>query len=86
MQHVESLTEQWREMNSLFGNTEKLSKLRDDVRANKLLELFHSKCLKAFQHHYETFLNKSKEKNTDPTFKKAVAFESITRDCGSTYI
>ena len=47
MQHVESLTEQWREMASLLGNTEILSKLYTDVRANELF--YHSKCLKTFQ-------------------------------------
>ena len=36
VQHVESLTEQCREMGSLLGNTEKLSKLHTDVRANEL--------------------------------------------------
>ena len=36
VQHVKYLTEQWREMASLLGNTEKLSKLHADVRANKL--------------------------------------------------
>ena len=33
MQHVARLTEQWREMASLLGNTEILSKLHIDVRA-----------------------------------------------------
>ena len=33
MQHVARLTEQWREMASLLGNTEILSKLHTDVRA-----------------------------------------------------
>ena len=51
-----------------------LSKLHSDVRANELF--YHSKCLKAFQYHYETFLNKRKENNTDTAFKKAVALES----------
>lgn len=63
-------------MNSLLRNTEKLSKLHDNVRANKLFELFQSKCLKNFQYHCKTFLNKSKEKNTDTAFKKPVAIES----------
>ena len=36
MQHVEFLTEQCREAASLLGNTEKLSKLHTDVRANEL--------------------------------------------------
>ena len=36
VQHVNSLTEQWREMASLLGNKEKLSKLHTDVRANEL--------------------------------------------------
>ena len=74
MQHVESSTEQWREMASLLGNTEIFSKLHTNVRANELF--YHSKCLKTFQDHYETFLNKSKENNTDMVFKKAVALES----------
>ena len=65
VQYVESLTEQWREMASLLGNTEITSKLHTDVRANELF--YHSKCLKTLQYHYETFLNKSKENNT--TFK-----------------
>ena len=46
VQHVESLTEQWREMASLLGN--KLSKLHTDVKANKLF--YHSTCLKTFQY------------------------------------
>ena len=58
MQHVESLTEHWREINSQLGNIEILAKVHNDVRAN---ELFHSKCLKTFQYH-ETLLNESKEK------------------------
>ena len=33
MQYVARLTEQWREMASLLGNTEILSKLHTDVRA-----------------------------------------------------
>ena len=74
VQHVESLTEQWREMAYLSGNTEILSKLHTDVRANKLF--YHSKCLKTSQYHFETFLNKSKENNTDTSFKKAVPLES----------
>ena len=74
MQHVSSLTEQWREMASLLGNTEILLKFHTDVRANELF--YHSKCLKTFQYHYEMFLNKSKENNTDTAFKKAVALES----------
>ena len=45
-----------------------------DVRANELF--YYSKCLKTFQYHYETFLNKSKENNTDTTFKKVVVLES----------
>ena len=36
VQYVKYFTEQWREMASLLGNTEKLSKLHADVRANKL--------------------------------------------------
>ena len=44
VQHVASLTEQWREMASLLENTEILSKLQTDVRANELF--YHSKCLK----------------------------------------
>ena len=32
--------------------------------------------LKTFQYHYETFLKKSKENNTDTGFKKTVAVES----------
>ena len=46
VQQAESLTEQWREMASLLGNTEILSKLHTDVRANELF--YHSKCLKTF--------------------------------------
>ena len=61
-------------MVSLLGNTEILSKLYTDVRANELF--YHSKCLKAFQYYYETFLNKRKKNNTDTTFKRAVALES----------
>ena len=61
-------------MASLLGNTETLSKLHTDVRANELF--YYSKCLKTFQYHYETFLNKSKENNTDTTFKKVVVLES----------
>ena len=34
VQHVESLTEQWRKMASLLENTEKLSKVHTYVRAN----------------------------------------------------
>ena len=74
MQHVASLTEQWREMASLLGNTEILSKLHTDVRANEIF--YHSKCLKTFQNHYETFLNKNKGNNTDTAFKKAVSLKS----------
>ena len=74
VQHVMSLTEQWREMASLLGNTEIFLKLHTDVRANELF--YHSKCLKTFQCHYEAFLVKSKENNTDTAFKKAVALES----------
>ena len=74
VQHVESLTEQRRKMASLLGNTEILSKLHTDIRANELF--YHSKCLKTFQYHYKTFLNKSKENNTDTAFKKAVVRES----------
>ena len=73
-QHVESLTEQWREMASLLGNTEILSKFHTDVRSNE--QFYHSKCLKTFQYHYETVFNKSKENNTDKAFEKAVALES----------
>ena len=58
VQHVKFLTEQWREMASLFGNTEILSKLHTDVRASELF--YHSKCLKTFQYHHETFLNKTR--------------------------
>ena len=36
VQHVEALTEEWREMASLLGNTETLSKLHTDVKANEL--------------------------------------------------
>ena len=36
VQHVESLTEQWREIASLQENTENLSKLHTDVRASEL--------------------------------------------------
>ena len=36
LQYVESLSEQWREMTFLLGNTEKLSKLHPDLRANDL--------------------------------------------------
>ena len=61
-------------MASLLGNTEALSKLHTDARANKLC--YHSKCLKTFQYHYETSLNKSKENNTDMACKKVVALES----------
>ena len=74
VQHVMSLTGQWREMASLLGNTEIFLKLHTDVRANELF--YHSKCLKTFQCHYEMFLDKSKENNTDTAFKKAVALES----------
>ena len=61
-------------MTTLLGNTETLSKLHTDARPNKLC--YHSKCLKTFQYHYETSLNKSKENNTDTAFKKVVALES----------
>ena len=61
-------------MASLLGNTETLSKLHTDVRANELF--YYSKCLKTFQYHYETFLNKSRENNTDTAFKKTLAHES----------
>ena len=61
-------------MASLLGNTEILSKLHTDIRDNELF--YHSKCLKTFQYHYETFLAKSKENNTDTAFKKAVVLES----------
>ena len=70
------LTEQWRKMVSLLGNTEILSKLHTDVRANELF--YHNKCLKAFKNHYKTILNKSKENNTDTALKKAVALEITT--------
>ena len=60
-------------MASLLRNTEILSKLPIDVRANELF--YHSKCLKIFQYHYETFLNKSKKNNTDTAFKNVVALE-----------
>ena len=67
-------------MTSLFRNTEILSflpsfKLHNEVRTNRL---FHSTCLKPFQDHHETFLNKSKQNNTDTAFKiaKQKAFES----------
>ena len=63
-------------MVSLLGNTEILLKLHTDVRANELF--YHNKCLKAFQYHYETILNKSKENNTDTALKKAVALEITT--------
>ena len=36
MQQIESLTEKWREMASLLGNIQKISKLHTDVRANEL--------------------------------------------------
>ena len=36
VQYVESLAEQWREMASLLGNTEKRSNLHCEVRANEL--------------------------------------------------
>ena len=72
VQHVGSLTEQWGEMASLLGN--KHSKLHTDAKANKLF--YHSTCLKTFQYHCETFLNKGKENNTDTAFKKSVALES----------
>ena len=58
MHHVESLTEQWREMASLLGNREILPKLHTDVRVSELF--YQSKCLETFQYHYETFLNISK--------------------------
>ena len=61
-------------MASLLGNTEILLKLHTDVRTSELF--YHSQCLKIFQYHYETFLNKSKENNTDTAFKKAIALES----------
>ena len=35
VQHVEFLTEQWRKIASLLGNTDVLSKLHTEVRANK---------------------------------------------------
>ena len=41
VQHVESVTEQWREMASILGNTEKLSKLNTDVRPNELNIMKH---------------------------------------------
>ena len=74
MQHVPPLTEQWREMASLLGNTEILLRLHANIRANELF--YHSRCLKIFQYHYEMFLNKSKENNTDTALKKVVAPES----------
>ena len=74
VQHVASLTEQWKEMACLLGNTEIFSKLHTDTRANELF--YHSKCLITFQYHYETFLNKSRENNTDMAFKEAVTLES----------
>ena len=61
-------------MASLVGNTEILPKLHTDVRVNELF--YQSKCLETFQYPYETFLNKSKQKNTDTAFKKEVALES----------
>ena len=36
VQYVEFLAEQWREMASLLGNTEKRSNLHSEVRANEL--------------------------------------------------
>ena len=72
--HVVSLTGQWSEMASQLGNTEIISKPHTDVRANELF--YHSKCLNTFQYHYETFLNKSEDNNTDTAFKKAVVLES----------
>ena len=53
MQYLASLTEQWREMASLLGNTEILSKLHTGVKANELF--YHSKLLKTFRCRYETF-------------------------------
>ena len=72
--HVVSLTGQWSEMASQLGNTEIISKPHTDERANELF--YHSKCLNTFQYHYETFLNKSEDNNTDTAFKKAVVLES----------
>ena len=40
MEHIGSLTEQWRKMFSLLGNKEILFKLYTDVRANKLTSYF----------------------------------------------
>ena len=46
----------------------------NEVRARELF--YNSKGRKNSQCHYETFLNKGKENNTDTTFKKLVALES----------
>ena len=52
-QHAQYLTEQWREMVVLLGNTVILSKLHTDVSINELF--YCSECLTTFQYHYQTF-------------------------------
>lgn len=66
MLHVESLTKQWREMVSLLGNTDILSKFHTDVRVHEL----HYRKVKTFQYHYETILNKGKKSNMTVLSKK----------------
>ena len=73
MLHLESLTEQWREMVSLLGNTDILSKFHTDVRVH---ELYYRK-VKTFQYHYETILNKGKENNMTVLSKKLLRLKVI---------
>ena len=71
-------------MASLLGNTEILSKRHTDVRANELF--YHSKCLKTFQYHYEPFLNKSKESNTDTAFKNWLYLKALWQKLKTSYL
>ena len=72
MQHIGSLSEQWRELTSLLRNTKLVFEPRTDVRANELRNYFTAANI------MKHFLNKSKENNTDKTSKKLVALESTT--------
>ena len=74
-EHVNKLTEHWREIASAIGDVTILSKLSRDVRANEIY--YHSKCQKTFERKYQSSNEEAAKPRTvaDIRYKKAIVLE-----------
>ena len=72
VKHVQDLTTEWQHMASVLRDSDLLSKLQNDVRANELF--YHSNCLSSFKRRYENH-NGEPSRNIKASYSKAVILE-----------